>query len=94
MLLCFPVTRQHGSRVKNVTITLDEVTAAWARVHAAERNMSVSRFVGELLQQQMRESREYDEAMRRFLARRPVKLKREGDGYPSREEVHDRPGLR
>jgi len=80
--------------VKNVTITLDEVTAAWARVHAAQRNVSVSRFVGELLTREMRESREYDEAMRRFLARRPVRLKREGVRYPSREEVHDRPGLR
>ena len=72
--------------MKNVTITLDEVTAGWARVHAAERNVSMSRFVGELLQQQMRESREYEEAMRRFLARRPVRLKREGEPYP-------RPGL-
>ena len=80
--------------LKNVTITLDEVTAAWARVHAAQRNVSVSRFVGELLTREMRESREYDEAMRRFLARRPVRLKREGERYPSREEVHDRPGLR
>jgi len=29
----------------NWTITLDKQTAAWARVHAAERNMSLSRFV-------------------------------------------------
>ena len=80
--------------MKNVTITLDEVTAGWARVHAAERNLSMSRFVGELLQQQMRESREYEVAMRRFLSRRPVRLKREGERYPNREEIHDRPGLR
>ena len=80
--------------MKNVTITLDEVTAGWARVHAAQRNISMSRFVGELLEQNMRQSREYDEAMRRFLARRPVRLKREGERYPKREETHDRPGLR
>ena len=94
VLLFSPVPGQHSGRVKNVTITLDEVTAGWARVHAAQRNVSLSRFVGDLLQQQMRESREYDEAMRRFLARRPVRLKREGERYPDREEVHDRPGLR
>jgi hypothetical protein len=56
--------------MKNVTITLDKETAAWARVHAAQRNMSLSRFVGELLQQRMHESREYEEAMQRFLSKR------------------------
>jgi len=34
--------------MKNVTITLDEETAAWARVHAAKQNMSVSRMIGEM----------------------------------------------
>ena len=33
--------------MKKVTITLDEDTAARARVRAAERRMSLSRFVGE-----------------------------------------------
>jgi hypothetical protein len=45
--------------MKNITITLDEKTAAWARNHAAARDMSLSRFVGELLENTMRESREY-----------------------------------
>ena len=80
--------------MKNITITLDEETAAWARVHAAARNVSLSRYVGELLRQHMRESREYEEAMRRFLDRKPVKLKRSRDRYPTREELYDRPGLR
>jgi plasmid stability protein len=80
--------------MKNVTITLDEDTAAWARVHAARHNVSLSRFVSELLQRHMRESREYDEAMQRFLAEKPVKLKRPGDRYLTREEAHDRTRLR
>ena len=80
--------------MKNITITLDEVTAGWARVHAAQRDVSLSRFIGEILQQHMRESREYDEAMRRFLARKPATLKREGEPYPKREELHERPRLR
>ena len=80
--------------MKNVTITLDEETAAWARVYAARHNVSVSRFVGELLQQRMRESREYDEAMRRFLVLKPVKLNRSGRPYPKRGELYDRPRLR
>ena len=45
--------------MKNVTITLDEKTAAWARSNAAQLDMSLSRFVGELVEKTMRESREY-----------------------------------
>ena len=80
--------------MKNVTITLDAETAAWARVHAAELNMSVSRYVGELLRERMRGSREYDEAMRRYFANTFVIRRKPGERYPTREELHDRPGLR
>jgi hypothetical protein len=81
--------------MKNVTITLDEETAAWARVHAAQRDMSLSRFVGELLRRQMRESREYDEAMHRYLAKGPfAALKGATERYPAREDLYDRPVLR
>jgi len=80
--------------VKNVTITLDEETAAWARVHAARKNLSLSRFVGELLGAHMRESRAYDEALRGFLAEKPLKLKKPGERYLGRDEAHDRSRLR
>jgi len=80
--------------MKNITITLDETTAAWARVHAAKHNKSVSRLVGEMLQQHMRESREYDAAMRYWLAKKPYKFVKPGGRYPTREELHDRAGLR
>ena len=80
--------------MKNVTITLDEKTAAWARVYAAKHNTSVSRIVGEMLQQKMHDAREYDEAMRRFLAKAPVRLKRTGKRYPTRDDLHDRTRLR
>ena len=69
-------------------------TAAWARKHAARNNLSLSRFVGELLEKTMRESREYERAMRQFLAREPVPLKRNRARYPSREKLHDRGRLR
>lgn len=81
-------------RMKNITITLDETTAAWARVHAAERNMSLSRFVGEVLHDRMRNAREYEEAMRASLAERPLSLKGPWKPYPKREELYDRPVLR
>ena len=80
--------------MKNVTITLDEETAAWARIYAAEHNTSVSRIVGEMLQRQMREGRKYAEAMRRFLAKKPVRLTRTGKRYATRDELHDRARLR
>jgi len=80
--------------MKNVTITLDEKTAAWARVYAARHNTSVSRMVGEMLQQRMRESHKYEEAMRRFLERPPVRLNRSGKRYPQRDDLHVRPRIR
>ena len=80
--------------MKNITITLDEETATWARVHAAKHNKSVSRLVGEMLQAHMHESREDDEAMRRWFSVKPVKFTRPGGRNPMREELHDRASLR
>jgi hypothetical protein len=80
--------------MKNVTITLDEKTAMWARVYAAEHNTSLSRLVGEMLAQRMRELSDYEHAMRAYLAKPPVKLGRAGKRYPRREDLHDRARLR
>jgi hypothetical protein len=81
-------------RMKNVTVTLSEKAAAWARVEAAKQNMSVSRLIGELLEQRMVERREYENAMRRFLAKKPRKLKEPGERFPTRAELYDRPRVR
>jgi hypothetical protein len=80
--------------VKNITITLDEKTAAWARVYAAGQNQSLSRFVGELLDRTMKEAREYDEAMRQYLSKKPSRLNLRNAPYPNREELHERTDLR
>jgi len=80
--------------MKNVTITLDEQAAAWARVRAAERDMSLSRFVGEMLREKMQHSRDYEKAMAASLAEKPLDLKGPWEPYPKREELHDRPVLR
>lgn len=80
--------------MKNVTITLDEQAAAWARVQAAERNMSLSRYVGEMLHDKMRHSREYEKAMKAALVQKPLDLKGPWEPYPKREELYDRPVLR
>ena len=76
----------------NMTITADEEVLRWARVKAAEENTSVARLVGDLLKERMRAERGYQVAKRRFLGAKPRVLS--SGPYPSRDELHDRPGLR
>jgi len=81
--------------VKNITITLDERTAAWTRIQAAKQNMSVSRFVGEVLQKQMTDLKTYNEAMRKFFSVQPTLSAGWVDGNrPTRDEIYDRPRVR
>ena len=77
--------------MKNITITLDAQAAAWARVQAAEHNMSLSRYVGEMLRDKMRQARDYQKAYLAFLAEKPLRLK---GRYLTREEANDRAALR
>jgi len=76
--------------MKNVTITLDEEVARWARIRAAEKDMSVSRLVGKMLQEMMIQEQTYRASMQHYLSRRPKKLKKPGTQYPRREELHER----
>lgn len=80
--------------MKNLTITLDEGTAAWVRVYAAQHGKSVSRFLGEILQERMREVRDYNQAMQRTLAKKPFKFVWVDGRKPTREELHERARLR
>lgn len=41
------------NRLRNVTVTLEEDVAQWARIEAARRDTSVSRLLGELLKERM-----------------------------------------
>ena len=78
--------------LRNVTVTLEEDVAQWARIEAARRDTSVSRLLGGLLKERMAAQDGYERAMRRALARKPF-LRSDGR-YLTREEVHDRAGLR
>ncbi len=80
--------------MKNVTITLDERVARWARLKAAELNTSVSRLVGEMLHESMRRERAYDAARRAWLDAPVTPVGAAGRAYPRREELHERAGLR
>lgn len=81
-------------RLKNVTITLDEETARWARIEAAHRDTSVSQLIAELLREHMLDQGTYEDAKRRYLAQRPRVHRRAGKRYPSRDELHERRRIR
>ena len=79
-------------RLRNITITLEESVARWARMEAAKEDTSVSRLLARILEERMVQQDEYGRAMRRALDRKPF-LKTDGL-YLSREEAHERAHLR
>jgi len=80
--------------MKNITITLPEDLARWARVRAAENERSVSKWIAELLEGTRRREDDYDMAMRQFLSVEPRRMEWVDGRKPTREELHDRAGLR
>lgn len=76
--------------MKNVTVTLQPEVARWARVRAAEQDMSLSRFLGELLRKEMAGRAAYETAMQRYLARDARPLRSPVDPLPRRGELHER----
>jgi len=80
--------------MRNVTITLDEDVARWARIRAAEAETSVSRLVGEMLREKMVTEQGYRSARAQFSAVQPRWLRARGRLLPKRDELHDRAGLR
>jgi plasmid stability protein len=75
--------------MKNVTITLDEEVARWARIWAAEHDTSVSRMLGEVLKEKMLQESAYRTSMERYFAVEPRPLRNRDERY-SREDIHDR----
>lgn len=80
------------AKLRNITVTLEDRVARWARLEAARRETSVSRLLGTVLKERMLEESEYDNAMHRALSRRPF-MKSDGR-YLTREEAHERTHLR
>lgn len=71
--------------MKNVTVTMEDSVADWARMEAARRNTSVSRLVGEMLAERMRRTDRYERAMREALKFRSIAF--EGP-YLTRDEIY------
>ncbi len=78
--------------MKNVTITVDDSVLEWARIEAAKRGSSVSRMVGEMLAEKMRQDDAYAQAMRNALR---FDSWGASDGpYLSRDEMYERARFR
>lgn len=71
--------------MKNVTVSMQEQVADWARLEAAKRNTSVSRLLGELLAEKMRQDKAYDRAMRAALKTAPIPF---DTPYLSRDDIY------
>jgi hypothetical protein len=80
------------NRLRNVTVTLEEDVARWARIEAARQDTSVSRLLGALLKEHMATQNGYEKAMRRALVRKPF-LRSRGR-YLTRDQAQDRSVLR
>ncbi len=75
---------------RNITVSLDENVARWARVKAAEKDTSVSRLLAEELERQMREESDYEQAQERFLNQSGRRLRSENTLYPDRSTLYER----
>ena len=59
--------------LRNITITVSEEAARWARLRADEENTSVSRLVGRMLEEQMRRTDDYSRAYERLKRIKPIR---------------------
>ena len=77
------------SVLKNITITVSEEAAHWARMKAAEESTSVSKLVGRMIEDQMRRGDEYWRAYAKWktIATAPGA---DATKRMSRQETHER----
>ena len=80
--------------MKRVTITLPDDLARWLRVRAAEDDRSMSGWVADLLTGRRRGEDAYETAMTQALAIKPWEMEWVNGRRPTREELHDRAGVR
>jgi hypothetical protein len=76
--------------MKNVTITLEDDVAQWARVWAAKKNTSVSKLLGNALKAKMAQEEGYELFMQQYLSVPAIPLKENSTAYPDRDSLHER----
>ena len=76
--------------MKNVTITLENDVANWARIMAAKKNTSVSKLLGKVLKEEMLQEQGYELAMHQYLSNIAKPLKLNAAKYPDRDSLYER----
>jgi hypothetical protein len=75
--------------MKNVTVSIPEELARWARLWAAEHDSSVSGLLSRLLQEKKESESRYQASMDSFLSRPATRLS-DGSAYARRDSLYDR----
>jgi len=75
--------------LKNVTITAEEEVLRWARREAADKGLSVSKFVGQMLEREWRRTGAYWKASAEWKKLKPIPGL-DASKRMSREEAHER----
>jgi hypothetical protein len=79
---------------RNLTIQLDDSTIRRAKIIAAEHGISIGGLVAQQIEQLVTEADHYAAAREQILQHLKKPPFRLGGARPSREELHDRKGLR
>lgn len=79
---------------RNLTVQLDEATIRRAKIIAAERGVSIGGLVTQQIEQMVAEADRYNAAREQILHHLKKPPFRLGGTRPSRDELHDRKGLR
>ena len=73
--------------MRNVTISLDDEVARWARRQAAEHDTSVSKFISGMLEEKMRASDRYWRAYEEW---KKLDIELDASKRLTRDEAHER----
>ena len=79
---------------QNITLSLDKDLIRQARQLSARKSTSVSKLLSEELERLVRDHEQYERAKRRALATMKKGFRMGGRITASRDELHDRQGLR
>ncbi len=79
--------------MKNVTVSMEDAALEWVRVKAARANASVSRYLGQLVEEARVRDGAYDRAMRAALKFEPMSMPAD-TRFLSRAEANARADLR
>ena len=79
---------------RNITLAIDQKLLRQARALAALRGTSISGLLAAELEKLVNNTTEYERARARALARMESGFHLGAEKMPSREELHDRQGLR